>query len=232
MNLLLFIQTKLATPSIFACVTCNKELQDAIYNSTFFPNLLTMLSAFFVLIAINIISTWLATKKYKARILANPNVKELASVPLTSASLILGIGIGGFADGIVLHQVLQWHEMLTNKIAADTVLNKSVNMFWDGIFHLFTLITTTVGVILLWKLLNRRNINRSGYLLSGGFFSGWGLFNLVEGIIDHHILGLHNVRKLTPNQDAWNYGFLAFGIVLLLLGAILIRKGKKEAFIV
>lgn len=26
---------------------------------------------------------------------------------------LLGIGFGGFVDGIVLHQLLQWHHMLT-----------------------------------------------------------------------------------------------------------------------
>lgn len=102
--------------------------------------------------------------------------------------------------------------MLTNKIPGDTVVNKSVNMFWDGIFHTFTLITTCIGIYLLWKLLNRTNINRSGYLLLGGMSMGWGLFNLVEGIIDHHILKLHNVRELSPDQDIWNYGFLALGV--------------------
>ncbi len=27
---------------------------------------------------------------------------------------ILGVGLGGFVDGIVLHQVLQWHHMLSS----------------------------------------------------------------------------------------------------------------------
>jgi uncharacterized membrane protein len=28
-------------------------------------------------------------------------------------AFIMGLGLGGFIDGIVLHQILQWHHMLT-----------------------------------------------------------------------------------------------------------------------
>lgn len=212
-----------------SCVSCSKQVQDAIFDSTFYPNLFVMLSAFFVLAAIILTFSWLSTRRFKGRLAASPGTKELASVPLMSAAAVLGIGMGGFTDGIVLHQILQWHEMLTARIPADSVTAKSVNMFWDGIFHAFTLLTSLLGVYLLWKLLQKENINRSGYLLSGGMLGGWGLFNLVEGIIDHHILVLHNVRELSSYQDAWNYGFLAFGVLLLLVGWMLLRRGIAAA---
>jgi len=32
----------------------------------------------------------------------------------TIAGILLGPGLGGFFDGILLHQVLQWHRMFTN----------------------------------------------------------------------------------------------------------------------
>lgn len=212
---------------MIVCITCNKSLRDGIYNSMFYPNLLTMLSAFIVLFLIIFFFSRLATKRYHTRLNNNPASEELNTVPLASAAMVLGIGLGGFADGVLLHQILQWHEMLTNKIPADTVANKSINMFWDGIFHLFTLSTTVAGVIILWKLLKRKNINQSGYVLSGGMLAGWGIFNLVEGIIDHHILHLHNVRELTPNPHYWNYGFLLMGVILVGIGIFLIEKGKE-----
>lgn len=212
-----------------ACVTCNKQVQQAIYNSQFYPNLLTMLSAFIVIGLIVAILSWLAARRYKARVGDSKEGKELASVPLTTAAAVLGIGLGGFAAGIVLHQILQWHEMLSNKLPPDTLVNKSVNMFWDGIFHAYTLLATILGVILLWQLLKRKHINRSGYLLSGGMLLGWGLFNIVEGIIDHLILCVHHVRELSSNRSAWDYGFLGFGLLLLAVGWILARRGEREA---
>lgn len=149
-------------------------------------------------------------------------------VPLTTASIVLGIGIGGFIDGIFLHQILQWHEMLSNKIPATEYIGKSINMFWDGIFHFFCLMVISTGVVLLWKLLKTKNINVSKYLLMGGLLQGWGLFNLVEGIIDHHILKLHNVIELSPNHDMGNYIFIGSSIVFIFLGSWMVKKGEIQ----
>lgn len=209
----------LFTSNGYSCTSCNRELQQAIKDS-FYTNIFIMLCAFIVLTLIVLALIYLALKKYNSN--ANPNI------PLMAAATVLGIGTGGFADGIVLHQILQWHEMLSNKFPPNTVLHKSVNMFWDGIFHLFTLIVTLIGIYLLWKVIRKINVNTSGNLLAGGMLAGWGVFNLVEGIIDHQILKMHNVREITSNQDLWNYGFLLFGIVLILAGWLIARQAKSR----
>lgn len=97
--------------------------------------------------------------------------------------------------------------MLSAKIPATEYIGKSVNMFWDGIFHFFCLVVVLIGVVLLWKLLWRKDVNRSGKLLGGGLLLGWGLFNIVEGVIDHHMLKLHNVMELAIDHDPANYAF-------------------------
>jgi uncharacterized membrane protein len=211
----------------FCCTTCNRKIQQMIFNGTFFPNLLTMLSAFIVLGIVVAVLSYLSGRRHNNFIIANPDTPFLNPVPLTTAATVLGIGIGGFIDGIVLHQILQWHEMLTNKIAPVTVEAKSVNMFWDGIFHAFTLIVVFVGIVLLWKLLNRKDIDRSGLLLSGGLITGWGLFNVIEGTINHHILRLHNVREL-GEHDLYNYLFLGIAIVMLIVGYLLTSRPRKS----
>jgi uncharacterized membrane protein len=214
--------------NFFACITCNKQIQEAIWNSTFFPNLLTMLSAFFVLSALVAILASLRSKRHKAYAARYPDRTHLTPVPLTTTAMILGIGLGGFADGIALHQILQWHEMLSNKLPPDTLVNKSVNMFWDGVFHAFCLIVVLIGVLLLWKLLRRNDIDRSGNLLAGGMLLGWGLFNIVEGLIDHHWLKLHNVREITPNPALWNWGFIGLSVLMLLVGYALVNQQQKD----
>ena len=185
------------------------------------------MSAFFAVAIVVIILTALTSKRYRANVSKYPTRQLFTPVPLTTTSMILGIGIGGFIDGIVLHQILQWHEMLSNKIPPTNLVNKSVNMFWDGIFHAFTLVVTFIGVILLWKLLWRKDIDRSGNLLAGGLLLGWGVFNIIEGVIDHHILKLHNVKEISMNTDAWNYGFLGFSVVLLITGWLLLNKPQR-----
>jgi uncharacterized membrane protein len=208
----------------FACTTCNKNLQKGIFDSTFYPNLFTMLLAFLVLGLVVFVLAILASKKEKKRYVKEASNKTI--VPLISAATILGIGIGGFIDGIVLHQILQWHEMLSNKIPPVTLLNKSVNMFWDGIFHAFCLVVLLLGIILLLKLFFRKDILVTKTAFYGSLCLGWGLFNLIEGVIDHQILKLHNVREVTANIELWNYGFLIFSIILILAGSLLIKKGS------
>lgn len=211
----------------YSCINCNREIQQAISDSIY-TNILVMFAAFIVLAIVIAILSYLATRRYDAEFNHSTNLYELPALPLVYSAMVLGIGIGGFADGIVLHQILQWHEMLSNKFPPNTLLQKSVNMFWDGIFHLFTLLSTIIGVYLLWRLLKKVNINTSGYLLTGGIFAGWALFNLIEGIINHNILQMHNVREISADKDLWNYGFLGFSLLLLLIGYLIIRKGKNQ----
>lgn len=114
--------------------------------------------------------------------------------------------------------------MLSNRIAATNYIGKSVNMFWDGIFHLFCLLTVIAGIILLWRLSGKKGIDRSGRLLAGGTLIGWGLFNGVEGLIDHQVLKLHNVIEIDQDHSTANYAFLASAVVLVIVGFLLCRK--------
>jgi uncharacterized membrane protein len=204
------------------CVSCNRELQEAIYGSAFYPNLITVLLPF---LAVTIIVLILAAVSLAGTTRKRARRDETSFV---SAALVLGMGLGGFIDGIVLHQILQWHEMLSNKLPPDTLLHKSVNMFWDGIFHACTLMATVIGILLLWRAM-RTPGRHSGRVLVGGLLLGWALFNLLEGLIDHHILKLHNVREITASPDLWNYSFDVFSIVLGIVGFIMIRSDVRYA---
>src|SRR4051812_38504423 len=134
----------------FCCITCNRAIQQAIFNSEFYPNLLIMLSAFIVLGAFVIVLSVLAARRRRS-LKMEASYTGLDPIPLGAASTVLGIGLGGFIDGIALHQILQWHEMLSNKIPATDYVGKSVNMFWDGIFHAYTFIVVCTGITLLWR---------------------------------------------------------------------------------
>ena len=62
--------------------------------------------------------------------------------PLIAAGLLMGVGMGGFVDGILFHQILQLHNMLSAKVPPDTLINAKVNMVWDGLFHAVTWLMT------------------------------------------------------------------------------------------
>jgi uncharacterized membrane protein len=101
----------------------------------------------------------------------------------TWAGILLGVGLGGFVDGIVLHQILQWHNMMSNWIPPHTMDAMKVNMLWDGLFHAFTWVVTVVGLFLLWSAAKAADDLPSTASFIGTLVLGWGLFNLIEGII-------------------------------------------------
>lgn len=141
---------------------------------------------------------------------------------------MLGIGLGGFVDGIVLHQILQWHHLVTNAgFPPDTVRNLQINTLWDGIFHAGTWAATALGLGLLWRATRQGAARVPGRVLLGGMAAGWGAFNLVEGIVNHHVLQIHHVRS-GPNELAWDLAFLALGAVLAGVGWWLARPGQSE----
>jgi uncharacterized membrane protein len=149
-----------------------------------------------------------------------------------SAGILLGLGLGGFFDGIVLHQVLQWHHMLTSAgYPADSVPNLEINTLWDGLFHVSTYIFVALGLAILWRAAHRPHVRWSGKLLVGTMLLGFGLFNLVEGLIDHQLLGIHHVNETVPQAQwiYWDIGFLVWGALMLLAGWRLRRAGRQSA---
>jgi uncharacterized membrane protein len=130
--------------------------------------------------------------------------------------MILGMGLGGFVDGIALHQIAQWHNMGSAVLPPVTMEAMSRNMAWDGWFHVATLLATIAGVVMLWSEGRSGSAPESLAVLAGQMILGWGLFNLVEGVIDHHLLELHHVRDMPAHVPAYDWMFLAIGGVLMI----------------
>ncbi len=135
--------------------------------------------------------------------------------------LLLGVGLGGFVDGIVLHQILQWHHMLTER-----GYDLRVQTLADGLFHGATWVAVLIGLLWLWRRVSGVR-PRPWAALIGPMLAGWGLFNLAEGIVDHHILRVHHVRS-GPDALWWDLAFLAFGGLLLGIGLWLHRGASSR----
>jgi len=148
---------------------------------------------------------------------------------MIGAGILIGAGMGGFVDGIVFHQILQWHNMLSAQLPPVDVVSIKVNMLWDGLFHAGVWIMSAVGIALLWRARTHTDTGWSGRVLLGAAVSGWGLFNLVEGLLDHHLLQLHHVYEYTPDHLPYDLAFLAFGALLLVAGIALVRSGFRTA---
>jgi uncharacterized membrane protein len=145
---------------------------------------------------------------------------------LIAAAVLLGLGLGGFFDGIVLHQILQWHHMVSTPRPPDTLANVELNTLGDGMFHAATWIVTVAGVFVLMSSNVARHEEGAMRTFIGGALVGWGLFNVVEGLVDHHILSLHHVRP-GPDEFLYDVAFLAWGVIMLAVGTLLVRAAVQ-----
>lgn len=147
----------------------------------------------------------------------------------TAGGIFLGLGLGGFFDGIVLHQVLQWHHMATSAgYPPDSVANLQFNTLLDGLFHATTYLFVAIGIALFWRAAHRPHVHWSGKLFIGTLLMGFGLFNVVEGLIDHQLLGIHHVNETVPPEQwiYWDIGFLIWGAAMLVGGWLLWRRHR------
>jgi uncharacterized membrane protein len=147
-----------------------------------------------------------------------------------SAGILFGLGLGGFFDGILLHQVLQWHHMLSSWYPVNSIENLKLNTLWDGIFHSTTYVFVLAGLFILWRTARTRHLHWSGRRLIGTMLMGFGIFNVVEGIVDHEVLGLHHVNETVDRTQwiYWDIGFLVWGAAMLVGGWSLVKTGRRE----
>jgi uncharacterized membrane protein len=145
---------------------------------------------------------------------------------IAAPGLLLGLGLGGFVDGIVLHQILQWHHMIssTSEGAMDTVAGLEANTLADGLFHAATWLLTAAGLWWLWKSLSHGRVTLDRQFF-GWLICGWGLFNVTDEIAFHAVLDLHHIRE-GNNELAYDMAFTAIGVAQILIGALLARSGR------
>ncbi len=147
--------------------------------------------------------------------------------PVAAAGTVIGIGLGGFIDGILLHQIWQLHGMLSARVPLNSMKNMQTNMTVDGVFHAVVWLATIVGIIMLFNAGKRDDLAWSGRTFYGSMLMGWGLFNVVEGVIDHHLLELHHVVQRL-GQSIWDWLFIGVSLLLIFLGWI-ISKGEPAS---
>lgn len=144
---------------------------------------------------------------------------------------MIGIGLAGLIDIIIFHAILQWHHTSSHAIVPKTMETLQINVLHDGLFLSFSLVITIVGIgILLFShdaqgkyhtVINKKS-------LVGLMFIGFGGFNTIEGIINHHILQMHHVIEI-PDPILFDLAFLALGgLAFLVTGTLLLRSQKKS----
>lgn len=141
---------------------------------------------------------------------------------LRAGSIMLGIGLVASFDGIVFHQLLQWHSVYMDTHRQGQIIS-------DGVFHTFAVVMLAAGAVFLWRAGRPKDIDSGRRLLVSGILLGGGGFNVIEGVINHHILQIHHVKPGDPNELLYDLLFLASGVLLYSIGMYLSRStGSRE----
>ena len=165
---------------------------------------------------------------------AAPDRNEWAkrpAYPLIWAGVVLGMGFGGLADGIVLHSILGWHHLVC--AGADTFCQPTsieqlkLENTQDGYFDLGLWLVVLAGTAMLFSAARRFGPSARARVLFGSMLAGCGMFNFLEGLIDHQILGIHHVLQGDPHQFLFDMLYLANGVLFFVVGAWLIRWPRK-----
>lgn len=134
------------------------------------------------------------------------------------ATILIGIGIMAAVDEIIFHQVLAWHHFFDRSTPA-------IGLLSDGLLHSAELIAIVTGFFMF------ANLHRRGGLAplpaSAGLFLGLGGFQLLDGLVSHKLLRIHQIRyvdDILPYDLAWN----VFALVLLAVGAMLALRSRRR----
>ncbi|OCT14349.1 hypothetical protein A8709_26355 [Paenibacillus pectinilyticus] len=134
------------------------------------------------------------------------------------SGILFGLGLVGFIDETVFHQLLHWHHFYDKSTT-------QIGLISDGLFHAFSWFATIGSLFMFADLRRRKALHLKRWF--GGVFLGSGAFQLYDGTIQHKIMRLHQIRY-TPNviiyDMVWNIG----ASIMLLVGIILTLHSWKE----
>lgn len=134
------------------------------------------------------------------------------------AGYLIGFSLGGFFDGILLHQILQWHHLLTN-VSGEFFRSIEIQILADGLFHVLMYFVAIGGLWLLWKGRHQYSKLGADKNLLGNALIGFGAWHLLDGVLSHWVLGIHHIRSDSENILMWDLlWFFVFGVAFVLLG--------------
>src|SRR3954447_8132682 len=142
-------------------------------------------------------------------------------------AFVLGIALGGLFDGILLHQVLQWHHLLS-LVGDETLKDIRTQVLADGLFHVLMYIIGCVGLWLLWSGGTSTASTRSSVLM-GMTLLGFGVWQIIDVVFFHWILRIHRIRVDVASPLPWDIGWMiVFGLPALALGYWLLASRRNR----
>ncbi|WP_336363308.1 DUF2243 domain-containing protein [Halalkalicoccus salilacus] len=138
---------------------------------------------------------------------------------------VFGFGLGALVDVMVFHQVFQTHHLLSGFYDPLTYDGLRTNVMFDGLFSLGMLAIMGVGMAMLWRTANRATRPLSSLVVGGGTLVGAGVFNVFDGVVDHYLLGLHDVVHGT---EAYNPHWVVVSLLMLGAGFLVLQLAERR----
>jgi uncharacterized membrane protein len=170
------------------------------------------------------------------KILPRPLVSVLPMEPTTSpydasfsktfrwSGYLIGFAISGFFDGILLHQVLQWHHLLSS-VEGEAFRDLRVQILADGLFHVKMYVIAIVGLALLWRARREFAAPLADRLLLSNALIGFSIWHVVDAVLSHWLLGIHHIRLEAENVLLWDLiWFFVFGVAFIAAGWLVRRN--------
>ena len=143
--------------------------------------------------------------------------------PLRWSGALLGFSLGGFFDGILLHQILQWHHLLSN---VEAVQDMRLQILADGLFHAFMYLIAAAALYKLWRARGLYAQAGADVALWSHALIGFGVWHIVDSVVSHWITGIHRIRIDSANPLFWDLlWFFAFGVLPLVAGWMMRGRG-------
>ena len=135
------------------------------------------------------------------------------------SGVLFGLGFVAFIDEAVFHQLLHWHHFYDKSTT-------SIGLISDGIFHAFSWFATVIGLFMLADIRKRKVWNVKRWL--GSAILGAGVFQLYDGIVQHKLMRLHQIRydvDVIYYDIVWNM----IAGCMIIIGIVLILQKKTTA---
>jgi len=149
--------------------------------------------------------------------------------PVVIASAVIGFGLSGFFDGILLHQILQWHHLLS-LVPGAVFRDLGTQILADGLFHVLMYLITAAGLWLLWR--GRAALSGDGVgwrAVAGGGLAGFGVWNFIDVGFFHWTLGIHRIRVNVPDPMLYDVSWLVIlGVIPVAIGWLLLRSDRAR----
>ncbi|WP_221568313.1 DUF2243 domain-containing protein [Alkalihalobacillus sp. TS-13] len=134
------------------------------------------------------------------------------------AGFLFGLGLVAFIDETIFHQLLHWHHFYDK-----TTL--SMGLISDGLFHAFSWFATIGGLFMLADLKRRGAFVFKRWW--GGSMLGGGAFQFYDGIVQHKIMRIHQIRYV-DNVYIYDWVWNIIAVIMIIVGGMLINRTSKE----